>query len=151
MINKRALNAYGSVSLDHQVETASPHRLVVMLFDGAIKSINLAKFHIQQGDIAQKGTAITKAISIVEEGLRLCLDKSSGGELAENLDALYEYASYQLLLANMKSDLGKLDEVLDLLNDLRESWLSIDPARANISAGSNAESSAMTDMLNFGR
>ncbi len=127
MINKKAINAYGSSSLEHQVEAANPHQLVVMLFDGAIKSINIAKFHMQNGNIAEKGMALTKAIAIVEEGLRLSLDKSVGGDLAENLDALYEYSAYQLLQANIKNDEQILDQVLVLMNDLRSSWLSIDP------------------------
>lgn len=148
--NKKALNAYGSASLDHQVESASPHRLVVMLFDGAIKSINLAKFYLQQGNIPEKGKAITKAIAIIEEGLRLSLDKSIGGELAENLDALYEYAAHQLLMANLRNDEALLDQVLHLLNDLKTSWASIDPAAQNADnpAGS---SETVRNTLSYGR
>ncbi|WP_410498783.1 flagellar export chaperone FliS [Chitinibacter sp. S2-10] len=125
--NRKALDAYGSVSLEHQIESASPHALVVMLFDGAIKSINLAKFHIQQGRIADKGMAVSKAISIIEDGLRASLEKGEGNELAENLDALYEYAAHQLLWANLHNDAAVLDEIGNLMNDLRASWLSIKP------------------------
>ncbi|WP_157670903.1 flagellar export chaperone FliS [Chitinibacter sp. GC72] len=128
IVNRKAINAYGSTSLECQVEAASPHQLVVMLFDGVIKSINIAKFHLQQGNVAEKGMALTKAIAIIEEGLRLSLDINSGGELAENLDALYEYSAYQLLQANLKNDESILDQVLSLMNDLRASWLSINPA-----------------------
>jgi flagellar protein FliS len=129
-MNKKALKAYGAASIDDQVATASPHRLVVMLFDGAIKSINMAKFQMQQGNVAEKGQLITKSIAIIEEGLRLSLDKTAGGELADTLDALYEYAAYQLLQANIKNDEQILDQILVLMNDLRASWLSIDPLLA---------------------
>lgn len=149
--NKKALNAYGSASLDHQVETASPHRLVVMLFDGAIKSINMAKFYLEQGNVPAKGLALTQAISIIEEGLRLSLDKSKGGELAENLDALYEYSAHQLLMANLRNDKDLLDEVLQLLNDLKSSWSSIDPSIQVANASPAEVLDASKDIRSFGR
>jgi flagellar secretion chaperone FliS len=130
-MNRKALKAYGNASIDDQVATASPHRLVAMLFDGAIKSINMAKYYMQQGDISEKGRSVTKAIAIIEEGLRLSLDKSVGGDLVENLDSLYEYASHQLMMANLKNDIVIFDQILVLLNDLKTSWESIDPAAKN--------------------
>lgn len=148
LANKRALSAYGSESLDHQVESASPHRLVVMLFDGAIKAINLAKFHLQQGSVAEKGKAITKAIAIIEEGLRISLDKEVGGELAENLDSLYEYAAHQLLMANLRNDETLLNQVLQLLNELKSAWASIDPA-AQATVGDAAD--VAKNILSYGR
>ncbi len=122
---RRAMAAYGSQSLDADVNTASPHRLIVLLYDGAIKAISLAKLHMNNGNIADKGNAISKAISIIEEGLRLSLDRTTGGELAENLDALYEYMAFMLLEANIKNDSEHLDLVLKLLKELKESWESI--------------------------
>lgn len=122
---RRAMAAYGSQSLDADVNTASPHRLIVLLYDGAIKAISLAKLHMNNGNIAEKGNAISKAISIIEEGLRLSLDRTTGGELAENLDALYEYMAFMLLDANIKNDSEHLDLVLKLLKELKESWESI--------------------------
>lgn len=148
LANKRALSAYGSESLDHQVESASPHRLVVMLFDGAIKAINLAKFHLQQGNVAEKGKAITKAIAIIEEGLRISLDKEVGGELAENLDSLYEYAAHQLLMANLRNDETLLDQVLLLLNELKSAWASIDPAAQTTV---NDATDVAKNILSYGR
>lgn len=129
-MRKAAMNAYGKQDLAAQVEAASPHRLIVMLFDGAIKACNLAKMHMRNGAIADKGMAITKAIAIVQEGLRLSLDKEAGGELAANLDALYDYMGRMLLQANLHNDEAKLDEVAELLAGLRESWVQIDPAKA---------------------
>ncbi len=128
-MRKAALNAYGKQDLKAQVEAASPHRLILMLFEGAIKSCHLAKLHMQNGVIADKGMAITKAIAIIDEGLRISLDKEQGGELAANLDALYQYMGQRLLQANLRNDPAMLDEVLSLLSGLKESWEKIDPAQ----------------------
>ena len=125
-----ALNAYGKQNLATQVEVASPHRLIVMLFEGAITACFLAKAHMQNGLVAEKGKAISKAIAIVEEGLRLSLDKEEGGELASNLDALYAYMGRQLLQANLRNDADRLDEVIGLLSGLKEAWQQIDPDKA---------------------
>ena len=151
MINKKALNAYGSTSLEHQVESASSHRLVVMLFDGAIKSINMAKFYLEQNNIPEKGLALSKAIAIIEEGLRLSLDKSIGGDLAENLDALYEYAAHQLLMANLRNDSEIMDQILMLLNDLKSSWASIDPSLLTGGAPQPAVADVTKNVMSLGR
>lgn len=124
---RKVKNAYGQANLAATVESASPHRLIVMLFDGAIKAISLAKIHMQSGAVAEKGAAISKAIAIIEEGLRLSLDKEKGGELAENLDALYDYMARQLLEANIHNNLELLDVVHKLLTDIKEAWEGIDP------------------------
>lgn len=122
---KKALSAYGQTNLDTVVESASPHQLIVLLFEGAIKAIQLGKIYMQQGHIAQKGAAISKAIAIIEDGLRLALDKENGGELAENLDALYDYISFELLQANINNVPERLDEMLNLLDQLKDAWVSI--------------------------
>lgn len=131
-LSRKAANAYGRQDLAAQVEAASPYRLILMLFDGAIKACSLAKVHMQNGAIAEKGMAISKAIAIIDEGLRISLDKDAGGALAENLDALYEYMGQRLLLANLRNDATILDEVLGLLMGLRDSWEQIDPARVDL-------------------
>jgi len=147
---RKALNAYGNQSLEAEVGVASPHRLILMLFDGAIKACNLAKIHMKNGAIPDKGKAISQAISIIQEGLRSALDIDQGGELAANLDALYQYMGMQLLQANLHNDLNKLDEVLGLLSGLKESWEQIDPAQAasHAPAASEQERSAP---LSYGR
>lgn len=127
MINKRAMAAYGQQSLDADVNSASPHRLIVLLYDGAIKSVTMAKMYMEAGQVAEKGAAISKAIAIIDDGLRLSLDKTAGGELAENLDALYEYMSHGLLEANMRNDAIALDQILSLLRDLQDAWATITP------------------------
>lgn len=118
-------NAYAKVGVETGVAAASPHKLIVMLFEGAMVTISTAIQHMQAGDIAKKGEAISKAITIIDEGLRASLDKKVGGEIALNLDALYEYMSTRLMIANMKNQPKILEEVYQLLKGLKDAWEAI--------------------------
>lgn len=124
----RGANAYAKVGLETGVIAASPHQLIVILFDGAILAVANALAHMNKDEIAAKGQAISKALSIIDDGLRASLDKNAGGQIAHNLDALYDYMSRRLFTANLKNDPAMLEEVLTLLRDLRASWAAIDPA-----------------------
>ncbi len=84
--------------------------------------------HMKAGDIEKKGLAISKAIMIIDSGLRASLDKKVGGEIAENLDALYAYMSQRLMMANLKNQPEILEEVHSLLKDLKSAWDAIGPA-----------------------
>ena len=117
--------AYSKTSLESEVAQASPHKLILMLFDGLLSAINQARAHMEAKRIAEKGMALSKAVAILEEGLRSSLDKEVGGELAENLDALYEYCSNTLIEANLKNVPEKLDEVVNLLTPIRDAWETI--------------------------
>ncbi|MBK6357474.1 MAG: flagellar export chaperone FliS [Betaproteobacteria bacterium] len=119
--------SYAKVSVDAAVETADPHRLVLMLFDGAMTAISLARIQMQNGQIPEKGAAISKAIDLITNGLGASLDIESGGDLAERLAALYEYMAQRLLFANMKNSVAALDEVSELLGSLRDAWAQIAP------------------------
>lgn len=119
-------HAYAKVGVETGVTAASPHKLIVMLFDGALLSVASALQLMKAGDIPAKGLAISKAISIIDSGLRASLDKKVGGEIALNLDSLYEYMSNQLLLANIKNNPDILEEVQKLLHELRDAWCAID-------------------------
>ncbi|MDD2741876.1 MAG: flagellar export chaperone FliS [Rhodocyclaceae bacterium] len=125
---------YSTVSVDAAVETASPHRLILMLFDGAIAAISVARIHMNAGEIEQKGLAISKAISLISSGLQASLDMESGGDLAERLSALYEYMVQRLLFANLKNNLATLDEVYELLTGLRDAWAQIAPGNQQAAA-----------------
>ena len=126
-MTRNALNAYSKISVDVGVTTADPHELVSMLFNGAIKSISEARLHMQNKEISARGKALSKAISIIDEGLKISLDDKLGGELAQNLKALYEYMCHRLLTASIKNEIAPLDEVISLLNELSEAWNSIKP------------------------
>jgi len=96
-----------------------------MLYDGAIVACRSAIMPMKEHDIAQKSALISKAIMIIESGLRLSLDKKAGGEIAESLDALYAYMSNRLYIANLKNQPELIEEVIKLLVDLKGSWEAI--------------------------
>lgn len=122
--------SYAKVGVDVAIETSDPHRLVLMLFDGATAAVSLARVHMAAGDIPQKGAAISKAIDLISSGLKASLDMESGGELAERLAALYDYMAQRLLFANLKNSSAALDEVAELLTSLRDAWAQIAPAQS---------------------
>ena len=117
--------AYAKVSVETGVNTADPHKLILMLFDGALLQVRTAGIAIGNQDIPGKGTAISKAIEIIINGLKVSLDMNAGGELAQRLAALYYYMSEPLLYANLHNTEPALDEVAGLLATLREAWAEI--------------------------
>jgi flagellar protein FliS len=122
--------AYARIGIETGVTSASPHKLILMLFDGAIVAIGAASRHMQANEIAEKGQSISKAIDIITNGLEASLDMKVEGELAERLSALYEYMCARLLHAGIKNDRAALDEVVGLLTEIRSAWEEIadDPA-----------------------
>ena len=124
MNNQAALKSYAKVQYRSDVEIASPHRLIDMLYQGAIERIVQAKGAMQYGNIELKGKKINSAISIVG-GLRESLNTDVGGELAHNLDNLYVYIQQILAAAHAKNDEAKLDEAATLLGDLQNAWKQI--------------------------
>ncbi|MES2760395.1 MAG: flagellar export chaperone FliS [Pseudomonadota bacterium] len=121
----KGANAYAKVGLETGVVASSPHKLIVMLFDGALVSLRAAAVHMKAGEIEKKGNAISKVIMIVENGLRASLDKEAGGQIALSLDALYDYMGRRLMIANLTNDTAILDEVHGLLADLKGAWDAI--------------------------
>ncbi|EIC29500.1 MULTISPECIES: flagellar export chaperone FliS [Methylomicrobium] len=119
-----AMNQYKEVRVQSLVMDATPHRLIQMLMEGVLEKIALAKGNILRKEIAQKGENIGKAITIVG-GLQASLDKEKGGELAENLNSLYGYMSQRLLMANLQSDEAILDEIADLMLEIKAGWDAI--------------------------
>ncbi len=119
-----ALNQYRKVGVHAGIADASPHRLIQMLLEGALDKIHVAKGHMGRGETAAKGKHISWAISIID-GLRSSLDLKAGGELAENLDALYEYMNRRLLEANLHNDEAVLEEVSSLLLEIKQGWDAI--------------------------
>lgn len=117
--------AYAKVSVETGVGTATPHKLIAMLFDGAIIAVNSAIEFMKAGNVARKGEVISRAILIIDSGLRASLNKEVGGEIALNLDALYEYMSLRLVTANMENNVDMLIEVQSLLRELMGAWGSI--------------------------
>lgn len=117
--------AYHTVAVETGVEAANPHRLILMLFEGAMHAVSSAALHMHRGDIAAKGEAISRAINIIANGLKASLDFEAGGELSQRLGALYDYMCNRLLHANQKNQPAALDEVGHLLAELKEAWEQI--------------------------
>jgi flagellar protein FliS len=120
---------YGGVNghdryLETAVETASPARLIVMLYDGAIRFINEAAHAMQQRDYETQNAKLQRAQKILAE-LISSLDFDKGGEIAENLFRLYTYMYNQLVEANINDNLDRLQHVVQLLSELREAWDAI--------------------------
>jgi len=116
--------AYNSVNATSGVEDADPHMLIQMLIDGAIEKTNKAKYFMQEKKIEQKGQHVSWAISIIS-GLQASLDQENGGEIAANLDNLYDYCTHTLIEANTENSVDKLNSVLGVMNDIREGWRGI--------------------------
>lgn len=124
MVNKKALEGYGRSAVESEVNYASPYRIIQMLMEGALSKIATAKGCIERNDIAEKSRQITWGMNIIQ-GLRTSLDPEKGGEIASNLDALYEYMGRRLLEANVKNDPAILDEVSSLLQEVKAGWDNI--------------------------
>jgi flagellar secretion chaperone FliS len=119
-----AVQHYSSVKVHSGVESASPHRLIQMLFEGALERIAQAKGAMKQNQISRKGELIGKAIAIVG-GLQGSLNDKEGGGLAANLDELYDYIIRRLTRANFENNTDYLDECGRLLGEIKSAWDTI--------------------------
>ncbi len=124
MNTQAAIKSYAKVHNRTNVEIASPHRLIDMLYEGAIERITQAKGAMEYGNVELKGAKINSAVSIIG-GLRESLNPQEGGDLAMNLDNLYVYIQNLLARAHSDNDAGKLEEAATLLADLRDAWKQI--------------------------
>ncbi|MGE8659357.1 MAG: flagellar export chaperone FliS [Achromobacter sp.] len=118
----QSVRSYADIGLETQVMSASPERLITLLYLGARAAIGQARIHMQEGRVAERGAAISKAIKIVDEGLKTGLNMEAGGDIAANLARLYDYIVRTLLTANLKADPEQLDIADRLLADLAEAW-----------------------------
>jgi flagellar protein FliS len=119
-------SAYNSVSAHGGVAAADPHRLILMLMDGALERIAHARGRMEHGELAEKNRLLHSAVMIVSE-LRSSLDLRAGGAIAANLDDLYDYMSRQLITANLQNKVATLDEVSHLLREIRSAWVTLPP------------------------
>ena len=119
------IKAYAKTDLESGVLAADPHKLIALLYQGALLAIANAKNALLRKDIPAKCKAISHAMLIIDEGLKASLDKNVGGDLVHNLEALYDYMCSRLLIANLNNDVEALDEVARLLGDIKGAWDSI--------------------------
>ncbi|OUR90544.1 flagellar export chaperone FliS [Gammaproteobacteria bacterium 42_54_T18] len=124
MYTNKAANQYAAVNKQTGVEGANPHQLIQMLYEGAIENMARAKGCMERKDFSGKGDTLGRAINIIG-GLQSFLDKEKGGEVAENLDALYDYMSRRLFEASKDNDIAIIDEVIGLVRVVKTGWEGI--------------------------
>jgi flagellar protein FliS len=122
-----ALAQYKKIDTESTVNGASPHKLIQMLMSGALDRMAQARAAHEQRNIEQKGVLLGKSISIIS-GLQASLDNEKGADVADNLDKLYDYMQRRLLEANLKNDMGMVEEVSGLLVKVKTSWDAIAPS-----------------------
>lgn len=124
--------SYQQISIESDVRGADPHRLIVLLFDGAESALQQALIRLAANDIKGKSDSLLKAIDIILSGLTASLDTEQGGDLAQNLKALYEYMVSRLVYANVHKDAAAIREVQGLLGEIASAWREIGaPGRQN--------------------
>ncbi len=126
------ISQYKQVDNYTGVNDANPHQLVAMLLDGALGKLAAVKGYMTHGEVVKKGETIGQAISIVG-GLRASLDMEAGGEVAINLNNLYDYIERRLLEANLKNDVAMVDEASKLLREIKTAWDAIPHEARNAS------------------
>jgi flagellar protein FliS len=119
-----ALAQYGQIKNDTQTTYASPHQLMLMLFDGAIEAMSITVGAIQNKNFELRSKQNTRSITIIN-GMRECLDMETGGELADNLYSLYQYMTQELFRASFKNDVDTIQNIQTMLKDIRGSWEKI--------------------------
>ena len=126
----RAASAYQRINVETSMHTMDQHQLVALLYQGALGAIASARGAMARGDVLGKCNAISKAIRIIEEGLNTGLDRVDGGELAQNLGALYDYCVRRLTLANVRNDDAIMQEVQRLIEPVAQAWMDMKGAAA---------------------
>lgn len=127
---QHSVQAYAKIGLETEVLSATPEHLITLLFNGAQAAIMKARLHMESGNLEGRGMAISKAIDIVDSGLKASVDLENGGELATNLVATYELIIRNLLLANLNVEVEKLDLAERLLVDISGAWrAAVDPIK----------------------
>lgn len=122
MYGAKGTQAYAKIEVESAVMSASQQQLVIMLFDGALSALVRARLFLQDGNIPAKGLALSKAINIIENGLKVGLVDNNGDELTQNLIALYAYMVRRLLHANVNNDASAIEEVETLLRNIADGW-----------------------------
>ncbi len=125
MYGAKGTQAYAKIEVESAVMSASQQQLVIMLFDGALSALVRARLFLADGNIPAKGLALSKAINIIENGLKVGLVENNGDELTLNLIALYAYMVRRLLHANVNNDASAIEEVENLLRNVADGWKEV--------------------------
>ena len=125
MYSANGTQAYAKIGVESSVMSANQQQLITLLFDGAISALIRARLFMQDGNIQGKGNSISKAINIIESGLKQGLDEQSADELTDNLLGLYAYMVRRLIQANLRNDVEALEEVEGLLRNIADAWKEV--------------------------
>ena len=118
---RSSLQSYRKVSVESEISVASPHRIIQMMFDGALQRLAQSRYAIENNDVANKGIYIGKAIGIIT-GLNNSLNMDAGGDIASNLSDLYDFMLRRVSEANLNNDASAIDDVSDILRTIKEGW-----------------------------
>ncbi|MCL2523650.1 MAG: flagellar export chaperone FliS [Betaproteobacteria bacterium] len=124
------IQSYQNVGFETDIRGSDPHRLIILLFEGALAALDRAEAGLAANNFLDKTNALTRAIEIILDGLGASLNIEAGGEVAANLKALYDYMASRLTHANFNNDLGAIQEVRGLLSELSDAWKEIAPKSA---------------------
>ena len=122
MYGAKGTQAYAQIGVESAVMSASQQQHVTMLFDGALSALIRARLFMQDGNLEGKGLSLSKAINIIENGLKIGLEEESKDELTQNMLALYAYMVRRLLQANLRNDSGAVEEVEGLMRNIADAW-----------------------------
>lgn len=129
----KASNAYRNLAAESSALGADRHQLICLLFSGTLSAIGQARAALAKGDIGMKAQASSKAIRLVDEGLKVAVNRSVG-EMGESLYQLYEYCTRRLLQGHLKHDDAAYAEVARLLSEIDAGWRSISPVARSVPA-----------------
>ncbi|KTS01378.1 MULTISPECIES: flagellar export chaperone FliS [Pantoea] len=127
MYSPAGRHSYARLDLETQLAGASPHQLITMLLDGALNAMQRARIYFEKGNVARRGEMLSRAINIIDNGLRPALDHEVGGEIAQQLESLYDYVSRTLLKANLTHSAAELPAAIDVIATLSRTWKEIEP------------------------
>ena len=125
MYGANGTQAYAKIGVESAVMSASQQQLVTMLFDGALSALVRARLFMQDNNLEGKGLSLSKAINIIENGLKVGLDEKSDDELTQNMIALYAYMVRRLLQANLRNEVSAVEEVEYLLRNIADAWKEV--------------------------
>lgn len=125
---RQSAQSYASVGLETEVLGASPTKLITLLFNGARAAVMKARMHMENGNIPEKGKAISKAMDIVESGLKASINREAGGEVAQSLLTSYDLILHHLFTANLNNDIEKLNLAEHMLTEIADAWRQVSEA-----------------------
>jgi flagellar protein FliS len=140
-MSQRALNAYATTARETAVSSARPVDLVVLVFQRVLDHLRHGRQMMQQHE--DSAVPLTKALQLINAGLQACLDRQQGGDIADNLGHLYEWASREIMLARIKKDSDRISSVIEVLSTVTSAWLELAAQGQNtpLSSGATTDSS----------